>query len=301
MTLRVGRGWSEWSELARRLWTSRRPTVVMLRVVFSMAGVALLLLVLAANHPGYDAYSYWSIDLHAIYARSQLSWVMGAFRYSPAAAHLLALLGLLPWGAYYALLLVGMLLCLVALGGRLGLALLLIPSVVIEVMFGNIDLFVAVALGFGLVAPPAWAFLLLTKGTPGIVVIWFAARHEWRELLLAVGTAVVIALPFVVLAPSEWTDWLRASTQYASTAYGGSQIPALPRVLAAGVLVAVGARLNWRWTIAAAGVLALPGLDVKSASAALAILPLYGFGLSADWPSLRDRLAAARRARPAPR
>ena len=183
---------------------------------------------------------------------------------------------------FFGLFMVACLLALTILAGRWSLALLLLPTIIGEVYLGNIDLFIALALGFGLFWPPAWAFLILSKATPGVVVLWFAARGEWRKFWLVNGVAVLIALPSLVLTPGLWVAWIRVSTEYAERLWhvdhSGDSSPRRrgdPRCR--------GARRNWRWTIAAAGTLAMPGLDWKTASVLLAILPLYGLGLRGDW------------------
>ena len=44
---------------------------------------------------------------------------------------------------------------------------------------------VAIVLGFRW--PFTWAFVLLTKVTPGVGLLWFAVRREWRSLAIALG------------------------------------------------------------------------------------------------------------------
>ena len=183
--------------------------------------------------------------------------------------------------------------CLIALtilGGRWGLALLLVPVVFAEVYIGNIDLFLALAVPAGLVFPPAWILLAVTKFTPAVIVLWFAARGEWRSFLLVVAGTAFVVLPSVITTPDLWTGWFRSSTQFAGSAYGASEIPILPRLVAAAVLVVVGARRDWRWTLAVGATLAMPGLDLKTSSIFLSILPLYGLGVAADWPLITRRL-----------
>ncbi len=237
--------------------------------------------------PGFDAVSYWLIDPQQLYRWTDSSSVAGPFRYSPALGQLLDPLGTLSWGTFHSLFLAATLVALTVLGGRWALALLLIPNVLGEVYFGNIDLFLAVALGVGPIWPVAWIFLVLSKATPAVVLLWFIARGEWRNLGIVLAGTLVIALPSLLTTPALWGDWVRASTQFAGSQYGLSTIPTIPRLLAAAVLVFVGARRGWRWTIAVAGTLAMPGLDWKTMTVALAILPLYGLGLRADWDSIR--------------
>ena len=299
--------WLQWSapvsetrlmdRTARWLWVSERPSLVVLRSSLNVTGLAVLVWALASNVSvvGFDAISYWLVRLDDLYRGTSTSTAAGPFRYSPVLGQLIDPLGVLPWHIFYVGFLVASLLALVVLGGRWALALLLVPSVLGEIYLGNIDLFMAVSLGFGLVFPPAWVVLLLTKGTPAIVVLWFVVRREWRSLGAIVTVALIIALPSVLLMPNLWADWVRASTQYANSAYGASTIPVLPRLAVAGMVIIVGALRDWKWTIALAAVLAMPGLDWKTITIGLGVLPLYRLGLRADWPlmSRRWRPAAA--------
>ena len=67
-----------------------------------------------------------------------------------------------------------------------------------------------------------------------------------------------------------------------------------PPLIAAALLIAIGARRGWVWTIAISGTLAMPGLDWKTATVMLAILPLYQFGLLAERWWWADRPAQPR-------
>ena len=80
------------------------------------------------------------------------------------------------------------------------LTLLAFPPVAIDLYHGNIHLLLAVAIVLGFRYPAAWAFVLLTKVTPGIGLLWFAARGEWRKLGIALGfTAAIVAVTFVFM------------------------------------------------------------------------------------------------------
>jgi len=268
----------------RILAIGNRGSLVLLRSGLNVFGAAWFVYVLATSQAiiGFDTISYWLVDPSDLYRWTDSSTVAGPFRYSPVLGQLIDPLGMLPWATFQALFLALTLGTLVILGGRWALALLLIPSVLGEVYLGNIDLFIAVSMGLGLLFPPAWAFLLLSKATPAVVLVWFIARGEWRKLGLVLGTAAVIAAPSLLTTPDLWVEWARASTQYASSTYGLSTIPAIPRLVAAAVLISVGARRGWVWTIAVGGTLAMPGLDWKTATTMLAILPLYRLGLLAE-------------------
>ena len=60
-----------------------------------------------------------------------------------------------------------------------------------ELYHGNIDLILAAAIVAGFRWPVAWAVVLHTKLTPGIGLLWFAVRREWRPLLIA-GAATIV-------------------------------------------------------------------------------------------------------------
>jgi len=51
----------------------------------------------------------------------------------------------------------------------------------------------------------------LTKVTPGVGLVWFAVRREWRSLAIAAtATAVVVAVSAAV-APGAWAGWIGVS------------------------------------------------------------------------------------------
>ncbi len=60
---------------------------------------------------------------------------------------------------------------------------------------GNVHMLLALAIVLGFRWPATWSFVLLTKVTPGIGLLWFAVRREWRSLAIALGaTAVLVTL-----------------------------------------------------------------------------------------------------------
>ena len=73
-----------------------------------------------------------------------------------------------------------------------------------ELAGGNIHLLLAAAIVLGFRWPAAWSIVLLTKITPGIGLLWFVVRGEWRNLFIALGaTALIVAVSFVIL-PEAW-------------------------------------------------------------------------------------------------
>lgn len=157
-----------------------------------------------------DAHAYWSVWRHGVvYSAAPEQW--DAFLYSPAFAQTLWPLTLLPWPLFFVLW-IGViaaiyvwLLAPLPLGWRVPLFLLCLS----DLTSGNVWAFYALVAVAGLRVPAAWAFPLLTKVTPGVGVVWFAVRREWRSLFVAVGTTAAIALVSFALAPHLWSDWIR--------------------------------------------------------------------------------------------
>ncbi|MDQ3937234.1 MAG: hypothetical protein M3253_00980, partial [Chloroflexota bacterium] len=128
---------------------------------------------------GYDAFAYWSLDFDDLYGRTMFSnFGLGGFRYTPPIALLLGPVGALPWWLYLWLWQALMLATIFWLGGRWALVLLALPPVALELYHGNVHLFMAAAIALGFRYPWAWSFVVLTKVTPGIGLLWFAVRRE---------------------------------------------------------------------------------------------------------------------------
>ena len=74
-------------------------------------------------------------------------------------------------------------------------------------MIGNVQPLLAAAVVIGFRWPAAWAFIILTKIAPGIGLLWFVFRREWRNLGIALGATALIAGVSFVLAPAQWADF----------------------------------------------------------------------------------------------
>ncbi len=250
-----------------------RPELVpLVGVALSLLGAAYLVRVIVSGWGilGYDAWAYYTVDLGHLYRFDGVVNETGAFRYSPVVAQLLDPLGALSWPAFFALW-TAMLLGTLLVVGRYALALLLLPPIVADVYFGNLDILLGVALGLAARYPALLALPLLTKVTPGVGILWFAARRDWRALGLAFAAAALVASVSLVTTPALWADWIRSLSVLAPTSYGSGPLP--PRMVVALALVAWGGATNRAWTIVVAGWLAVPGLDWKT-SAILVGLPL---------------------------
>ncbi len=280
---RVHRAWVEriaaagWGLFARLLPTPDEPVEGRNLV----AAAALWLFVVGLARPvvggwgtAQEALCYWLPSLADPYARS--SWTEPiAYVYSPAFLQLLGPIRWLPWpsfvGVWTALLIAAVWLLTGPRWFLLGLGL-----AAMEIAGGNISLLLAIAIVLGFRWPAAWAFVLLTKVTPGIGLLWFAVRREWRSLGLALlATALVVAVSAVAM-PRAWLDWIEVLVRNAGRpgTWAAVPIPLAVRLPAAVLLVVWGARTDRRWTVPVASLLALPALWYGSFAMLLALVPL---------------------------
>lgn len=160
---------------------------------------------------GADSIAYYVTRHH----ESNLYWLPpladGAYLYSPAFAQAIWPFTWLPWSlfaALWALMEAAVLAWLLApTGWRWGLPLFVLASA-IEIPLGNVFPLLALAVVLGMRWPAAWAFPLLTKITPGVGLLWFAVRREWRALVVAVLTTSAIVAISLLIAPHQWADWI---------------------------------------------------------------------------------------------
>ncbi len=225
---------------------------------------------------GQDAYCYWFPDLAAPYAHSDWTQPI-AYVYSPAFLQLLTPIRILPWQAYMAVWTVVLLAAVFVLTGRRWFAIGIVLAAM-ELAGGNIHLLLAAAMVIGFRYPAAWSFVLLTKVTPGIGLLWFVVRREWRQLAIALGaTAVVVVVSFALL-PDAWAQWIgvlsRVSGRDGTGTWAALPIPLLIRLPIAAVVVIWGARTDRRWAVPLAGMLALPALWYGGLSMLLAVIVL---------------------------
>lgn len=222
-----------------------------------------------------DATAWRSLDVADPYAAANGAIdTIGAFIYPPPAVFVFAPLAWIPWAVFAPLFLGLNLAAVVLLTGRWApVALVAFPPVLLELLNGNIHLLLAAALWLGFRYPVAWAFVLLTKVTPGVGALWFAFRREWRSFAVAVGVTGVICLVTFAAAPGLWTDWLRLML---SAAPVPSLLPPLVvRVAAAIALVWFAARTDRVWLVPVACLLAMPTIWIQSTALLLASFPLY--------------------------
>jgi len=232
---------------------------------------------------GYDAHAYWAVRPWSPYTFDGSPDQYNAFRYSPAAAQVFSIVHVLPWPVF-ALLWFALLAALVVwLARGWTLAVLAFIPIPWDIYFGNIDVLLAAAIIAGFRYPATWSIVLLTKGTPGVGLLWFAVRREWRQLAIALGVTAAIAGVSFLAAPGLWFEWPQAILGVAHRP--GVPIVAL-RVGAAALLIAWGARTDRRWTVVVGATLALGWLDIKTSALLV--------GLAAFLPPLhQDPIRAA--------
>ena len=255
-----------------------RDGYVILAVVF----VALRLLAIPPWADSVDAYAYWTTRTGDFYATAETGQI-GAYLYSPAFAQLLTPLVVLPLAAFTALWTAINCAAVWWLFRGSALASLLFLPIPFEIISGNVHLLYAVAIVVGFRWPAAWALMLLTKVTPGIGLLWFAGRREWRSLVIALVVTAAIAGASYLLDPASWRRWIELLGVGAGTAGGGSlttvgyylPVPLLPRLVLAALVVLFASLTNRRWLVPVAVVLALPVIWSNSLAILAAVYPLW--------------------------
>ena len=246
---------------------------------------------------GVDAWAYWAYD--PVHPYLGHDWgTRGAYVYAPAFAQVLMVGQLLPWQVFLVAWTALLAAVALGLGGRFGPLVVLLPPVTRDIWYGNIHLLMAAAVVFGFRRPWTWAFVLLTKVSPGVGLLWFVARREWRSLGIALGATTAIVLISFILAPWMWREWLdvlvdtegRTAPTIAVIQLG----PIWMRVAAAGAIAFAAGLAGVRWPLAIVLVLAMPSIWFHSLAGLLALPALVALDrrqpLPAMWPA-RSRLA----------
>jgi len=255
-------------------------------------GAIVACLVLAALHLlgllviGVDAHVYWATDPSHPYTSAQPGTPV--FLYSPAFAQLTAPIHALPWTVYIAAWTVLLTVALVWQAGLwTGIALLLFP-VFVDLTVANIHLLMGAAIVAAFRWPWTWSFIVLTKITPGVGLLWFAFRREWRSLGIALGATAAVSAVSFVFAPGLWRDWfnLLVAASRAPDMNFIVPIPVWYRLPLSVAILAWGAGTNRRWTVPLASCIAVPVLELNAFAMLVAIVPLLA-GTNAEAPARR--------------
>jgi hypothetical protein len=274
------------NRIERALARLRAPTVTLIRTrlgfdAFLAVAAALVLLrlfdVTPWTLPILDLHAYWATHDAIDYAHSN-PFLIGAYLYAPVFAQIINPLTAFPWPVFAATWTLLMVAVYVWLVGRWAFPVLFSVAVALELYLGQIDIFIAAAIIIGFRYPAAWAFPLLTKVAPGVGLVWFLVRKEWRSLAIAIAATVGIAAVSALFAPEAWRGWfdlLRRSVTERQTIEGDYlAIPIWLRLPAGVAIIAWGARANRRWTVPVGVLLAMPLLWVNVFTLLIAIIPL---------------------------
>lgn len=256
----------------RLLWFAAIAGAVVLWAIYlATAGIAV------------DAHAYATVDPLHPYPPGVTEGDRGAFVYTPAFAQLVAPLqglGELGFTAVWRVLETS---ALFVMTGPLAGVLLFVQPFAPEVAAGNIHLLLGLAIVAGFRWPAAWSFVLLTKVTPGVGLVWFLVRREWRNLAIALGATAAIAAVSFAIAPTAWFDWIGFLSRQTAIP-GALNLVAGPlwlRILAAAVLVAWGGLTDRRWTVVVAAFVALPQVWPNGAAMLAGLVALRGLGVPA--------------------
>ena len=116
---------------------------------------------------------------------------------------------------------------------------------------GNPQILIAAVCVIGFRWPALWAFPILTKLAPGIGLLWFLVRREWRQLAIALGVTGAIVAVSILARPQDWVDFVRfaGSNSGAPSPVPLVPIPFIVRLPMAVALIVWGARTDRRWTV----------------------------------------------------
>jgi Glycosyltransferase family 87 len=248
--------------------------------------------------PLLDLHTYWATGKGVTYAGAN-PFLIGAYLYAPVFAQLLSPLTLLSWPVFAAVWTALIAIVFVWLAGRWAFPLLFSVAIALEFYLGQIDVFIAAAIVIGFRYPAVWAFPILTKVAPGIGLVWFLVRREWRNLAIALATTVGIAAISAMSAPELWRGWFnlleRSVTERQTIEGAYLAIPVWLRLPVALGVVVWGARTTRYWAVPVAVLLAMPLLWLNVFTLLVAAIPLReepGLTPARAW-LVRERLLPA--------
>jgi hypothetical protein len=250
---------------------------ILVTVIFATAR---LLQLYPWNEKIFDLWAYWSTRSGFDYASARPG-VSGAYIYSPAFAHLIAPLTALPFAVFAAAWTALLVAALGWLTGWRAFFIGILAPVTMSIAIGQVDLLMAVAIVLGLRWPAAWVLPIITKVTPGVGLVWFAARREWRQLAIALGATFAVVAVSWAIDPKAWQGWVGMLLRHQfPTPADGIYLPVsvwvrLPLVVA---LIAWGARTDRRWVLPVGVCLSLPTVWLNTPTILIGVLPLVAMG-----------------------
>ncbi len=234
-----------------------------------------------------DVRYYWAADPSNLYPYPELGEKNG-YNYSPAFEFVVAWGRSIPFEAFVAIWRAILLGALVYLAGPLTIFVLFTVPVASEINAGNIQILLALAVVVGFRWPAAWAFIVLTKLTPGLGLAWFAIRREWRALGVAAFATIAIAVASFVLKPDAWSEYVGLLTGGPAPSVAPYYLSLWVRLPFALAFVALGTWRGYRWPVVVGATLALPVYYIISSSMLVGVLPFLrgevGRRIEARWP-----------------
>ncbi len=232
------------------------------RLILTALGVATLVLIAirlgGVESP--DARSYYEAHGEHLYLGT-----LGdiAYAYSPAFAQVIGPLQELPYAAFRSIIALAEFGALLYLFGPLVafvIGVFQIAPMWDEIAFGgNIQIVAAALLVAGLRGGAwAWPFLMLSKVTPGIGIMWPLLRRDYRQVAIGLGLTGIIAAVSFVAAPHHWFEWMAWMTGQLDASGDRPFLPhALRLVIAIGIIV-YASRNDRVWLVPLAAAIAGP-------------------------------------------
>ena len=236
-----------------------------------------------------DVHAYWAADPNNLYIHGP-GPADDAYLYAPSFEFLVGWWRGIPFEAYAAIWRAILLVILVYLAGPFTLFALLTVPVASEINAANIQIPLALAVVVGFRWPAAWAFILLTKVSPGVGLLWFAIRREWRSLAIAVGVTLVIAAVSFVLMPRAWFEYVSLLVHNPAPSVAPYYLPLWTRLPFAIAFVVFGAMTDRKWAVVVGATLALPVYWITSSAMFVGVLPYVRQALG----QLVDRFTSGR-------
>jgi hypothetical protein len=219
-----------------------------------------------------DVRYYWAADPSNLYPHPEAGEHNG-FNYSPWFDWAVAWGRVLPFEVFVAIWRAILLIALVYLAGPFTIFVLFTVPVASEINAGNIQILLALAIVVGFRWPASWSFVLLTKVTPGVGLLWFALRRQWRHVAIALGfTAGLIAVSFLA-RPGDWFDYLALWMGAPAPAVSPYYLTFWQRLPFAIGFIVFGAWRGYRWPVVVGATLALPVYYIISTSMLVGVLP----------------------------
>jgi len=246
-----------------------RDALVLLGII---AAVVFWILYTRTGGDPVDAAYYWAANPANLYPHPELGEHNG-YNYSPAFELVVGWGRLLPFEVFVAIWRGILLAILVYLAGPFTIFVLLTIPVASEINAGNIQLVLALAVVLGFRWPATWAFVLLTKLTPGVGLLWFVLRRRWRDVAIAVGATAIIVTVSFLLMPDQWLGYAQLLTGAPAPSVAPYYLPVWARLPVAVAFIALGAWRDLKWPVVVGATIALPVYYIISSSMLVGVLP----------------------------